>query len=81
MSAILTNLDDPTKIIGHTDYPIFEPEAYYEKNSEIPNVVFQYGAVVMNGTLFLYYGAADHVCGVATVEMTDLLCILKACKY
>ncbi len=81
VGAVLTDLDNPTKIIGRTDYPIFEPEAYYEKNGEVPNVVFPCGAVVMHGTLFLYYGAADQVVGVATIEMTDLLCILQACKY
>lgn len=81
VGALLTDLRDPTKIIGRTDYPIFEPEADYEKNGEIPNVVFPCGAVNIEGTLFLYYGGADQVCGVATVKMTDLLCILKACKY
>lgn len=80
VGAVLTDLHDPTKIIGRTDYPIFEPEAEYEKRGEVPNVVFPCGAVVMGKTLFMYYGGGDQVVGVATMELEKLLEILEVCK-
>ncbi|MFH1990447.1 MAG: hypothetical protein ABIJ19_01150 [Patescibacteria group bacterium] len=81
VGAVLTDLHDPTKIIGRTDYPIFEPETHYEKEGQIANVVFPCGAVLIDEKLFVYYGGADRVVGVATVEIKDLLQALKMCKY
>lgn len=80
VGAVLTDLHDPTKIIGRTDYPIFEPEAEYEKKGEVSNVVFPCGAVVIGKTLFMYYGGGDQVVGVATMELEKLLEILEVCK-
>ena len=80
VGAILTDLRDPTKIIGRTDYPIFEPETDFEKIGQISNVVLPCGAVVIDETLFVYYGAADKVIGVATVKIIDLLHSLQLCK-
>lgn len=81
VGAVLTDLHDPTKIIGRTEYPVFEPETDYEKRGEVPGVVFPCGAVVINKTLFMYYGGADRVVGVATMELKKLLDILEVCKY
>jgi predicted GH43/DUF377 family glycosyl hydrolase len=58
--------------ISRLDYPIFEPEAPYEKNGQVSNVVFSCGQVVINGTLFVYYGGADEVIGVATANLEEL---------
>jgi predicted GH43/DUF377 family glycosyl hydrolase len=80
LGAVLTDLRDPVKIIGRADYPIFEPEAAYEKEGVVPNVVFPCGAVVINKKIFVYYGGADKVVGVAAVEIQNLLKILKLCK-
>ena len=80
VGAVLTDLHNPTKIIGRTDYPIFEPETAYEKEGIIPNVVFPCGAVLIGKTLFIYYGGADKVIGVATIEINDLLNVFKSCK-
>lgn len=80
VGAALLDLKNPTKIIGRTDYPIFEPETDYEKKGEVSNVVFPCGAVVIGKTLFVYYGGADRVVGVATAELEKLLEVLKACR-
>lgn len=53
--------------------PIFEPFEKYEREGEIANVVFSCGAVVRGDTLFLYYGAADRVIGVATASISHML--------
>ena len=48
---------------------ILEPEEDYEKVGDVPNVVFPEGAVVLKDRLFIYYGAADKVCCVATGDL------------
>ncbi len=80
VGAVLTDLRDPTKIISRTDYPIFEPEADYEKEGLVNNVVFPCGAALIGKELFVYYGAADKVTGVASINIDKLLAILKICK-
>lgn len=75
--AALLHRDDPTKILARTRDPIFEPETSYEKEGIVNNVVFPCGAVVIKNQLFLYYGAADKVIGVATVELKQLLKLLS----
>ncbi|MBI3046655.1 MAG: hypothetical protein HYY86_03930 [Candidatus Harrisonbacteria bacterium] len=80
VGAVLLDLKNPAKIIGRTDNPIFEPEAPYEKNGQISNVVFPGGAMLLGKTIFVYYGGGDTVIGVATIEIDDLLKVLKFCK-
>jgi predicted GH43/DUF377 family glycosyl hydrolase len=76
--AALLDLNDPSKVLARTDYPIFEPEMPYEKNGLVPNVVFPCGAVARKGTLYVYYGGADKVVGIATIKLEQLLGHLKA---
>ncbi|MFH0879446.1 MAG: glycosidase, partial [Lentisphaerota bacterium] len=52
---------------------ILEPEEDYERNGLVKNVVFPCGNVVIQGTLFVYYGGADTCCCVATVELSALV--------
>lgn len=80
VGAVLLDLKNPTKILGRTDNPIFEPETPYEKEGKVPNVVFPCGAALIGKKLFVYYGGADKVAGVATVEIDELLRVLKLCK-
>lgn len=80
VGALLLDLVDPTKVIGRSDEPIFEPETDYEKIGQIPNVVFPCGAVLIKDKFFLYYGGADQVIGVATINKKDLLKNLKLNK-
>ncbi|MFZ3044213.1 MAG: hypothetical protein WA058_03880 [Minisyncoccia bacterium] len=62
-----------TSILARTADPIFEPVEPYEMSGEISNVVFSCGAVVRGDKLFLYYGAADKVIGVATASLAHIL--------
>lgn len=64
---------DGTTLLARTADPIFEPLEKYEKEGAIPNVVFSCGAVVRDDSLFLYYGAADTVVGVATASLAHIL--------
>ena len=53
--------------------PIIEPEEEYEKIGPVPSVIFPCGAVIIGELLFVYYGAADKVIGVATIKVQELL--------
>ena len=77
LGAALLKLDNPAEVISRLDYPIFTPDMKYEQEGQIPNVVFPCGAVVKNGDLFVYYGGADSVVGVATVSLGKLLTALQ----
>lgn len=81
VGAALLDLKDPEKIIARTKEPILEPEKDYEKKGDIPNVVFPEGIVLIDDKLFVYYGAADKVCGVATISLNKFLdYLLSECK-
>ncbi len=69
----LLDLKNPRKILARAIPPIFDPEMPYEKNGVMPNVVFPCGTTLRGDTLFIYYGGADDVVGVATVSMKRLL--------
>ncbi len=62
-----------TSVLARTADPVFEPLELYEREGEIPNVVFSCGSALRDDTLFLYYGAADRVIGVATASLAHLV--------
>lgn len=62
-----------TVVLARTADPIFEPLEPYESEGEIPHVVFSCGSVVRDDTLFLYYGGADRVIGVATASLAHIV--------
>ena len=79
--AALLDLHDPSKIIGRTKSPILEPKEPYEKLGDVNNVVFPTGAcIVDNDKLFVYYGAADKVCCLATTDLNYLLDHILKCE-
>lgn len=80
MGAIILDLKNPTKILYRSASPILEPEEYYENNGYKWGVIYACGAVVRDGMLFVYYGGADKVIGVATIKLDDLLEDLKKHK-
>ena len=71
--VVLLDLEDPTKIIHRPEEPIFWPEEHWELRGDVPNVVFSNANPVVNDTVYVYYGGADHVIGVATCELNELL--------
>ena len=71
--AALLDLSNPSIVIGRTKKPILEPEEAFEKIGHVNNVVFPTGSCVIDDNLYLYYGAADKVCCVATVKLDSLL--------
>jgi predicted GH43/DUF377 family glycosyl hydrolase len=57
-----------------TPEPILEPQADYERNGLVSDVVFpSAGDLRPDGTLDVYYGAADHVVAAARVTLPAAL--------
>ena len=67
---------DDLRVIARTPHPVLEPTHDYELHGDVPNVVFPQGAIVEDGRLTLYYGAADTVIGEASASVTDVLACL-----
>ncbi len=80
LGAALLDLQNPLEVIARSEYPLLTPEMKYEREGQVPNVVFPCGAVVVAGTVFVYYGGADSVVGVATADLEGLLETLKGNK-
>lgn len=49
-----------------------EPTAAYEREGFFGQVVFTCGALIRDGSLHIYYGAADETMGLATVPLNEL---------
>ncbi len=77
VGAVFLDLEDPTIIRARTAIPLFEPKEEYERKGAVSNVVFPCGLVVRGATVYIYYGAADSVIGVATVKVSALLKMLE----
>lgn len=73
VGAVLLDLENPLHVIGRTPKPILEPEEKYEMEGLYAGCVFPTGNVVVDGTLFVYYGAADKFVGVATCKLEELV--------
>ncbi len=76
-AAALLDLKNPLKVLGRLSKPLFSPEETWEKTGDVDNVVFPTGAVVKDGRLYIYYGAADTRIGARSVDLTQLLSELK----
>ncbi|HOB09712.1 MAG TPA: glycosidase [Limnochordia bacterium] len=72
LGAALLDRRDPTKVLKRLPEPILEPELPWEREGNVPNVVFSCGQVVHNGYLYVYYGAADTVIGAARVALSEI---------
>ena len=65
----LFSSDDPTKLLGRTDNPIFKPELPFERSGQYPTgTTFAEGLVFFKTKWFLYYGCADSMVGVAVAK-------------
>ncbi|SHL03066.1 glycoside hydrolase family 130 protein [Rhodothermus profundi] len=79
MGMALLDLDDPRRVIARTPEPVLAPELPFEQEGDVPHVVFPEGAVVINGELYVYYGAADRTIGLARASLSDVLAYLRRC--
>jgi predicted GH43/DUF377 family glycosyl hydrolase len=73
LGVAMLSLEDPENVLYWHPEPILEPEEDYEIWGEVPNVVFACGACEVRDKYYIYYGGADSVVCVATVDKEELL--------
>lgn len=73
LGVLLTDRDDPTKVLRRPSEPILWPEELWETKGDVPNIVFSNANILVGDTVYVYYGGADHVIGLATCKLADLL--------
>lgn len=74
----LVDLDDPTKVLARPQTAIFWPEELWELRGDVPNVVFSNANPVVEDTVYVFYGGGDHVIGLATCSLADLLAFARS---
>lgn len=73
VGLMLLDREDPTRILARSPVPILAPETHEERVGRAPNVVFPCGNPVIDGNVFIYYGASDTYTNLATVKLDDML--------
>lgn len=71
--AVLLDLANPLKILSKAPDFILEPEYDYEIEGYYRGCVFPTGNVIVDNTLYVYYGCADKYIGVATCNLHDFI--------
>lgn len=77
VGAVLLDLENPEKITARLKDYLMEPEHDYEMGGFYDGCVFPTGNVIVDDTLYVYYGGADRFCAVATCSVSELLEELK----
>jgi predicted GH43/DUF377 family glycosyl hydrolase len=73
VEAAILNLNNPHELLSRTKQPLMTPREEYEKYGRVPDIIFPSGAIVKDKELYLYYGAADSTCAVATIDFDGLI--------
>jgi predicted GH43/DUF377 family glycosyl hydrolase len=70
MGVAILDLDRPSRVLYRTPEPVLEPQADYERNGLVSDVVFPSASDLRpDGALDVYYGAADRVIAAARVSL------------
>lgn len=75
--AVLLDHYDPTRVIARGSEPLLVATTDYELDGFTPGAMTVTGVVERDGELFVYYGAADQVTGVATTTTQAVLATLR----
>jgi predicted GH43/DUF377 family glycosyl hydrolase len=74
MGVAVLDAERPSRVLFRAAAPILEPETTDERNGLVDDVVFPSASDLRaDGTLDVYYGAADHVVAVARVTLPPTL--------
>ncbi len=72
LGALLLDLDDPSRVIGHLPEPLLVPTAQ-EREGYVPNVVYSCGGMIAGDRLVLPYGFADRGAGIVSFDLAELV--------
>jgi predicted GH43/DUF377 family glycosyl hydrolase len=75
LGLALLDRDHPDRVLARGNEWIFGPHASYERQGDVPDVVFPCGWILRDDddTLDMYYGAADSTVCLATASVAELL--------
>jgi len=76
ISASLFELDNPEKEIGRLNVPLIMPNET-EREGSVPNAIFSCGSIIHGEDLIIPYALSDHTSTYATVNLKELLEVLK----
>jgi predicted GH43/DUF377 family glycosyl hydrolase len=68
LGEIVFNLEDPTQVIRRSSEPFLKPDQPYETTGQVGDVIFAPDLVFFKGSVYIYYGAADSVIGLAVAR-------------
>ena len=79
MGAALLDLEDPSRVIHRSRFPIMTPEASYEVAGSVDNVVFPTSVLAdgATGRMAIYYGATDTYTALAYSYVDDIVDYVK----
>jgi len=77
LGASLYELGNPEKEIGRLSSPLMVPNEA-EREGYVPNVIYSCGSMIHNDDLIIPYAMSDHSSSYATVDLRELLDVLKA---
>jgi len=77
LGASLYEIENPEKEIGRLVNPLMVPDES-EREGYVPNVIYSCGSIIHNGDLIIPYAMSDHSSTYATVNLRELLDVLKA---
>lgn len=72
LGCALLDLHNPAKVLTRQVEPVIEPELEWERVGFVPNVIFSNGYAVKGDDIYVYYGGADTVIGVAAMRLSDI---------
>jgi beta-1,4-mannooligosaccharide/beta-1,4-mannosyl-N-acetylglucosamine phosphorylase len=85
--VMLLHLNNPAKVLARCWNNILEPRELWEYVGQVPNVVFPSGMIVKEydaegfakpeSEVYIYYGAADTVVGLAVTTVAELLALTQ----
>ena len=77
LGASLYELENPEKEIGRLSSPLMMPNES-EREGYVPNVIYSCGSMIHDEDLIIPYAMSDHASSYATVNLRELLDVLKA---
>jgi len=77
LGASLYELENPEKEIGRLSSPLMVPNES-EREGYVPNVIYSCGSMIHGEDLIIPYAMSDHASTYATVNLKELLDVLKA---
>jgi predicted GH43/DUF377 family glycosyl hydrolase len=84
LGVCLLDLEDPTRVIARPEPFLIEPREPWEIKGDVPNVIFSAANPVVpspgeaSDIVYVYYGGADRVIGLATCALDELLAFARA---